>query len=149
MNDSLEGFFLSKACMDPAKTARMHSFISLCLFEMVTTATRVCMRSLIAHHQSQVSFFAWHNMWAANICANTRTQELGRIAPYVMFLFKRPKLIQASQFMAVVETLVTFAQDPELFFRGFKALTVCACVCEERGVGACCWHSCMYWPRDT
>jgi hypothetical protein len=26
--------------------------------------------------------------------------------------------------MAVIETLVTFAQDPELFFRGFKALTV-------------------------
>jgi hypothetical protein len=55
---------------------------------------------------------------------DTRTQELARIAPNVVCLFKRPKVIQASQFMQVVEALVTFAQDPERFFEGFRALTV-------------------------
>jgi hypothetical protein len=53
-----------------------------------------------------------------------RTQELARIAPNVVYLFKRPKVIQASQFMAVIEVLVTFAKDPEVFFGDFRALTV-------------------------
>ncbi len=55
---------------------------------------------------------------------HTHEQELARIAPHVMYLFKRPKGIQATQFMAVVESLVTFAHNPNVFFEGFKALIV-------------------------
>ena len=51
-------------------------------------------------------------------------KELARIAPHVLHLFKRPKKIQAAQFMAVVDMLVTFVENPALFFEGFKALTI-------------------------
>ncbi len=61
-------------------------------------------------------------------------QELARIAPHIMYLFKRPKGIQATQFIAVVDALVTFAREPSTFFEGFRALTVRSCrlVCPTR-----------------
>jgi len=51
-------------------------------------------------------------------------KELNRMAPHIMFLFKRPKIIQAAQFVAVVDALVAFVEEPEAFFEGFKALTI-------------------------
>uniref|UniRef100_A0A6U4YXK8 Globin domain-containing protein n=1 Tax=Hemiselmis andersenii TaxID=464988 RepID=A0A6U4YXK8_HEMAN len=50
--------------------------------------------------------------------------ELARMAPHIMHLFKRPKVIQAEQFVAVVDALVSFVENPEVFFEGFKALTI-------------------------
>lgn len=40
-------------------------------------------------------------------------KELARIAPHVTHLFKRPKRIQALQFINVIEMLVTFNEEPE------------------------------------
>jgi hemoglobin-like flavoprotein len=51
-------------------------------------------------------------------------KELARMAPHIMHLFKRPKVIQAAQFVAVVDMLVTFVENPALFFDGFKTLTI-------------------------
>ena len=51
-------------------------------------------------------------------------KELARMAPHIMHLFRRPKVIQAAQFVAVVDALVAFVEDPELFFEGFKQLTI-------------------------
>lgn len=44
-------------------------------------------------------------------------KELARIAPHVTHLFKRPKRIQALQFINVIEMLVSFNESPEKFFQ--------------------------------
>lgn len=51
-------------------------------------------------------------------------KELARIAPHVTHLFKRPKRIQALQFINVVEMLLCFNEDPESFFVDLKPLTI-------------------------
>jgi len=51
-------------------------------------------------------------------------KELARIAPHVTHLFKRPKRIQALQFINVVEMLLCFNEDPEQFFIDLKPLTI-------------------------
>uniref|UniRef100_A0A7S1E185 Globin domain-containing protein n=1 Tax=Hemiselmis andersenii TaxID=464988 RepID=A0A7S1E185_HEMAN len=51
-------------------------------------------------------------------------KELARIAPHVTVLFRRPKKIQASQFMSIVDMLVSFIETPTIFFEGFKTLTI-------------------------
>eukprot|EP00282_Hemiselmis_andersenii_P023993 CAMPEP_0172001742 /NCGR_PEP_ID=MMETSP1041-20130122/3034_1 /TAXON_ID=464988 /ORGANISM="Hemiselmis andersenii, Strain CCMP439" /LENGTH=1380 /DNA_ID=CAMNT_0012655407 /DNA_START=13 /DNA_END=4155 /DNA_ORIENTATION=+ len=51
-------------------------------------------------------------------------KELARIAPHVTHLFKRPKRIQALQFINVVEMLLCFNEDPEQFFVDLKPLTI-------------------------
>ena len=51
-------------------------------------------------------------------------KELARIAPHVTHLFKRPKRIQALQFINVVEMLLCFNEDPSKFFADLKPLTI-------------------------
>ena len=51
-------------------------------------------------------------------------QGLAKLAPHVIHIFKRPKKIQAMQFVNAVELLVTFNENPEHFFEELKELTI-------------------------
>ncbi len=51
-------------------------------------------------------------------------QGLATLAPHVIHIFKRPKKIQAMQFVNAVELIVTFNEDPEHFFEELKDLTI-------------------------
>mmetsp|Transcript_48663 Transcript_48663/g.99363 ORF Transcript_48663/g.99363 Transcript_48663/m.99363 type:complete len:1196 (+) Transcript_48663:44-3631(+) len=51
-------------------------------------------------------------------------QGLATLAPHVIHIFKRPKKIQAMQFVNAVELLVTFNEDPGHFFEELKGLTI-------------------------
>jgi hypothetical protein len=51
-------------------------------------------------------------------------KELARIAPHVTHLFRRPKRIQALQFINVINMLVSFNHDPETFFDDLRPLTI-------------------------
>lgn len=50
--------------------------------------------------------------------------SLQKYAPHVCRIFKRPKKIQAFQFVTAVGWLVTFAKEPAAFFEELKPLTV-------------------------
>jgi len=50
--------------------------------------------------------------------------ELCKTAPHVIHLFKRPKKIQAFQFVHAIDMLVQFAEDPESFFDELKPLII-------------------------
>jgi len=51
-------------------------------------------------------------------------KELARLAPHVVHLFKKPKRIQASQFVNATDMLISFADDPEKFFQDLRPLTI-------------------------
>mmetsp|Transcript_2696 Transcript_2696/g.4349 ORF Transcript_2696/g.4349 Transcript_2696/m.4349 type:complete len:825 (+) Transcript_2696:1622-4096(+) len=51
-------------------------------------------------------------------------KELTNVAAHVVQLFKRPKHIQAHQFVAVVDMLVMFVKDPEVFYSDLRPLTI-------------------------
>jgi hypothetical protein len=55
--------------------------------------------------------------------------EMQRTAPDLLTLFVRPKALQYSTFVQLMETLVQFAQDPEEFYHmvGASAIGIFCC----------------------
>mmetsp|Transcript_34262 Transcript_34262/g.84266 ORF Transcript_34262/g.84266 Transcript_34262/m.84266 type:complete len:959 (+) Transcript_34262:1476-4352(+) len=51
-------------------------------------------------------------------------QELGRLAPHVIGLFKKPKSIQALQFVSAIDIIVGFNEDPVNFFEELRPLAI-------------------------
>jgi len=51
-------------------------------------------------------------------------KELASVAPYLVHLFKRPKRIQAAQFVSAVDLLTSFLEDPDTFFVELRQLTI-------------------------
>ena len=52
--------------------------------------------------------------------------EMQRTAPDLLTLFVRPKALQYSTFVQLMETLVQFAQDPEEFYHMVGAISAAA-----------------------
>mmetsp|Transcript_34261 Transcript_34261/g.84253 ORF Transcript_34261/g.84253 Transcript_34261/m.84253 type:complete len:954 (+) Transcript_34261:1476-4337(+) len=50
--------------------------------------------------------------------------ELGRLAPHIVHLFKKPKGIQALQFVSAIDIIVGFNQDPVNFFEILRPLAI-------------------------
>jgi len=51
-------------------------------------------------------------------------QEIGRLAPHVVHLFKKPKKIQSQQFVAAIDIIVSFNEDPAAFYDLLRPLAI-------------------------
>jgi hypothetical protein len=55
--------------------------------------------------------------------------EMQRTAPDLLTLFVRPKALQYLTFVKLMETLVQFAQDPEVFYQMVGVISAAAFLC--------------------